>query len=653
MTTPISSISGLISGIQTADLVNQIIAASSGPLLRTQQQSSLAAQQKSVLDTAKGLLDTLQSAAKTLRDGTAFDAMSAVTAPLAGSKPLVSASAAPEAIPATYQVQVSSLAATQKLGSTAVASPTTALGVTGTISVNGTAITIQATDSLNDIRDAINLANTGTSATKVTATILSVGTSDHRLILQSDTPGTAGATLADTTGTVLQSLGILDTATTIAPAAVLVAGSDAQFTIDGIAFTRTTNTVADAIPGVTLTLTAAEAGATTAVTVSRFTDGATQSAKAFVDAYNAVIDFLQFQGTATTAADGTTTSRPPLFGDALLRSLRSSLPTTLLQSVPGTAVDLSTAGLAGLSLDSVGKLSLDTTKFTAAFTSSLDDLRQLFQQRGTATGTGLRYITSTIDTKAGTFAVDVTALATQATATGTGLAGGPFVDDATPDTLTVTDAVTGLSVDVTLANGATASDIATALQTAFTANGLRLTATAVGGELKLDQLDFGSAASFTVAYTAGGTLSSTLPITAGTYAGMDVTGTINGVAATGSGRSLIGAAGTDVAGLVVEYTGTILGPAGDTTVTLGTGALLERALTDALAVNTGFLAQKQTTLSDRITSLDARAADLQARLDDRRAALLKKFADMEAALARFQAQSSGILALFNNLTQAQ
>jgi flagellar hook-associated protein 2 len=178
---------------------------------------------------------------------------------------------------------------------------------------------------------------------------------------------------------------------------------------------------------------------------------------------------------------------------------------------------------------------------------------------------------------------------------------------------------------------------------------LSLTATNVGGQVQVATTTYGSSSGFTVAYTAGGTDGTAqLGLTAGAVAGLDVQGTLGGFAATGSGRTLLGATGTAVDGLAVLYTGTATGAIGDTTVTLGTGALLQRSLDTWLAATSGTLATKESSLTDRSKSLEDRAVQVDNRLARRRESLLKQYAAMETALARFQSQSSSITALFNS-----
>ena len=644
-TTSTSSISGVVSGIDYQSLVNQIIALAQRPADRLRQQATDLGTQQSTIATYKGLLQTLQTAAQGLRDGSAFGTLSATTAIASGSRVLVAADVSSLANPGSYQVAVTKLAQQQKLGSAVQVSADTPAGVAGTFSINGIAVTVMATDTLSDIRDKINAVNTGATASGVSASVVTVAQGQTRLVLTSAKAGDTGMTLADTSGNALQTLGFLSAPGTIDPTAVLVTGQNAQFSVDGIDFSTASNVISTAIEGVTLTLTSAEAGATTTVTVSRSASDAQKAVQGFVDAYNAVADFITQQSTAPKTGQ----TAPPLYGDNLLRQPKAALPQALLSTIGGTASDLSTAAMAGLSIGRDGKLTLNATKFNDAFNNRLAELQKLFQQGGSTTVSSTFYVTSTSRTPAGTYPVSITQAASQSQAVGSGL-GGTYVDDGTGDTMTVTDTALGRSTSITLTNGMTSTQIVAALNTAFGANGLGVVAREVAGEVTIGQSAFGSTAGITVAYTAGGNLGN-VPVAVGTYAnGTDVAGTINGEAATGSGQVLIAKAGTTAAGLSVRYAGATTGSAGDVTVRLGTGALLERLLQQYTDLNTGGIDSRNNSLTGRIKTLNDNADRIMAQLDVRKTSLLKQYANMEESLGRLQSQSQSITAMLNSLT---
>jgi flagellar hook-associated protein 2 len=210
---PIASFSGLASGIQWQDMIDQIMkleaARSVDPL------SNRVSTQRARIDAWKvyeGLVSKLKSASLALRDGASFGIYNASASTNAAGRALISASASTTATPGSYRVEVIELARAEKLNGRNEASTTTALNLAGQFFVNGRAVDLAATDTLNDVRDKINAVNSGTSASGVTATILTTGTDAHRLILTADQTGSRGIELVDSAsgGGVLRDLGILD-----------------------------------------------------------------------------------------------------------------------------------------------------------------------------------------------------------------------------------------------------------------------------------------------------------------------------------------------------------------------------------------------------------------------------------------------------------
>lgn len=116
----------------------------------------------------------------------------------------------------SHEIEVLQIAKAQKIGSGTFSSTGSDLGtasglgagsIAGSFDINGKTIAVNATDSLADLRDRINNANTGTSATGVSASIVSVGTNQHILVITADKTGQA-ITLDNETGGVLADLGI-------------------------------------------------------------------------------------------------------------------------------------------------------------------------------------------------------------------------------------------------------------------------------------------------------------------------------------------------------------------------------------------------------------------------------------------------------------
>lgn len=639
---------------------------------------------------------------------------------------------------------------------------------------DGTAVnvtfTVGATSTLNDLVTALNDPTTGFGGGTRPATA-SIDAGGHIVL----TDGTAGQSslsmqiVAHNEGGGRLDLGAF-TATSTGRARQLVAGADARFTVDGVAFTRSNNTVSDVISNATLTLAAADPTVTANVTIDRSAQTAQTAVQSYVDAYNAVVDFIQKQ--QTPGADPT--KNPTLYNEAVLRLGRSALSSTMLTTVTGAAPDLSTAGMAGISLTKDGHLSLDQTKFQNAFNTRFDDVETLFMERGTSTNASMFYSASTSATQPGSYAVNITQAATQATILGAGFSG-TYADDGTADTMTVTDVQHNTSAQIQLTNGMTTQQIVDAMNSAFTtpqvrllrtasvltdatgaapatastlvtdlhlpsgvsagvvagdsinytgtrpdgtpytgsfvigpsatvaqlvaqiqaslgtgatvsfANGqmtvqgaaggssplsltltpdnkgggsldfggtttvdaghgaMGMTASIVGGQIQVASSSYGSASSISVAFQAGGADGTAqLGMTAGTVTGTDVQGTIGTYAATGSGQSLVGAAGTPVDGLSIAYNGSATGAAGVISLTQGVGASIDRLLTNWTQLG-GTVDSKQQQLNDQVSTQQKQLDNFNARMEVRRQALLKEYLAMDTAVQKLNAQGNAFL----------
>jgi flagellar hook-associated protein 2 len=196
--------------------VDKIVQADSAPQTVLKNEATAAGSEVSAWQSYGTLLQALQTAEAGLRDGSAFGATSAsVSSPGYTGPADLSVATSTGATPGSYQVAVVGVAQAEKVSGGANASASTALGLSGEFFVNGAKITVAATDTLSDIRDKINAANSGSSATKVTASVLTTNATDNRLELASDVTGAAGVDLKDGASAVLVQLGLLDGTTTI------------------------------------------------------------------------------------------------------------------------------------------------------------------------------------------------------------------------------------------------------------------------------------------------------------------------------------------------------------------------------------------------------------------------------------------------------
>jgi len=355
---------GLSSGIDTASLVSQLVAAERAP-------ADAITQKQSDLNTQKSIVSSLSSALAAL--GTAVQGMNLAselqprTASSSDSHVTVAASSGAAAT--VHDIRVQSLARGQISSSRSFATQTAGVLGDGSLKITtGSAtstINYASTDSLADVAAKINNANAGASAS-----VLFDGTS-YRLMVAATQTGTANAPQFTETG---DGLGLAN------PANIKIAATDAKATIDGVDVTRSSNVIGDAIDGLTLTLNSVHATAepSSNVTVALDTTSVANKLTAMVSAYNSVNSALHVQLDYTGTQKGTST----LFGDSTLRQLQGTLG-NIMGSAYGTGAN-NTLGSVGLTRDKTGALTLDTTKLNAALAKNPNAVADLFVTGGFA-----------------------------------------------------------------------------------------------------------------------------------------------------------------------------------------------------------------------------------------------------------------------------
>jgi len=252
-----------------------------------------------------------------------------------------------------------------------------------TYTAQGASISVDATDSLNAIRDKINTA-TYADGNEVQATIV-----DRRLVLTGTRTGASAAiTLDDTSGTVLQQLGILSasgggTGGTLATGAQLRAAQNAKFDVNGITgIERGKNTgLTDVVQGFSIDL--KNAGSTT-ITVSKDNQGVVDDVKTLIEKVNDLMTYLK-QKTEPVVGDkdknGNPTYTPaPLGTDWSMRWFRQDIANTMLSEYTG-AVGNAPSYLVdvGITVNSNGLFELsDESALTNALNNNFSDVQNLF-----------------------------------------------------------------------------------------------------------------------------------------------------------------------------------------------------------------------------------------------------------------------------------
>jgi len=183
------------------------------------------------------------------------------------------------------------------------------------------------------------------------------------------------------------------------------AGANANISVDGVTMTPSTNTPNDIITGVTLNLKKAASDTTVTLAVGRDYNAVKDKIEEFVTAYNDTMDAINAQ-----LAYNSETRKPggPLFGDGTLRTIKSNLTRIVLNQVSGVSANFSTLGMVGISMGTDSKLTIDDDDLQGYLESNFDDIKKLFAADWSSTNNNLSYLYHTIDTKTGTYDVQIT-----------------------------------------------------------------------------------------------------------------------------------------------------------------------------------------------------------------------------------------------------
>ncbi len=378
---------GLGSGLDVDSIVTQLVAIERKPI-------EALATQKTALQAKLSSFGLLQSYAVNIQDAAAALAKASLwkqTTAKSADASYVSATSSSSAMPGSYNVEVTQLAQAQTLASKTYANSTDSVG-TGTLRIELGGWTAGALpfipkdppsqvdipisvgeDSLESVRTKINAANAG-----VTASIVRDSTG-ARLVIRSTTTGLENSmriSAVPADAAVPPSVATLNDLVFNNPAGSAtmtqsLPPKNATGFVDGLPFTSSTNTLKDAVEGVTLTLskvTTAAVQVTVGVDSAAMQTALTNFAKAYSDINKYIVEQTKFDADKKVAS--------PLQGDRATLSLQSQL-----RSMLGAAGTASTAFTrlsdTGLELQADGSLKLNTAKFTTA-SAKLSELSKAF-----------------------------------------------------------------------------------------------------------------------------------------------------------------------------------------------------------------------------------------------------------------------------------
>jgi flagellar hook-associated protein 2 len=360
--------SGLASGIDSASLIDALVKSASTPITSLQADQKANSSQSTKVTDIKSKLSALQTAAQALDSKSKALGNNSTSS----NATALTVSAAGGASMGTYKVQVTSLAAAERTYSKKVsASDEAGLFGNGTLtfavgSGEPVSMIVSETDTLASVAKKINA-----SGAQVTAGVFNDGAGGFRLQVTGTQAGAKNAiTFGEADGL---ALGLSD------PANEKQAASDAVVSIDGLEVKSSSNTVAGAVPGVTLNL--LDVGTST-VKVDRDADGMKTKLQTFVKSYNDVMTTLNAAFTYSGVNKGADT----LAGDTTMKQLQMSLRGMVGKMVPNGDSSMQMLSSIGVATQRDGTLSLDDTKYAAAVAKDYEGVASMLTGRSDGTG---------------------------------------------------------------------------------------------------------------------------------------------------------------------------------------------------------------------------------------------------------------------------
>jgi flagellar hook-associated protein 2 len=426
--------SGIGSVLDVNTIVSNLMSVERAPLTKVATQKTAYQSQISAYGALKSALSTFQTSVSALSSLSKFNAQSVTSS----NTSLLTATSTGSATVGSYDISVSQLAKSQKLSVGGFSNVSDVVG-TGSLTISFGTFTPEVADpfapssfvansaktdlnitidssnnTLAGVRDAINAANGS-----VSATIVNDGTTNRLVITSKDTGevNSLKISVSDDDGNNLDETGLSRLAYDPQAAAgsgknltLLQDAKNAILQIDGIDIVKSSNSISDAIDGVTLNLLGITSGSALSLSVATNQDAIKTSVTAFVDAFNKLDTALR----NLTKFDETGQANGALLGDSTARSIINQI-----RSVMNTAVangsSLNTLSQIGVSFQRDGKLNLDNTKFTNAVNSNFNDMASLFAATARATDPQISFVSSTSKTQEGTYAIELTQLGTSLT----------------------------------------------------------------------------------------------------------------------------------------------------------------------------------------------------------------------------------------------
>lgn len=657
----ISSV-GIGSGVLTSELIDKLSEAERAPTeARLDKKEEVASAKLSAYGRLRSAITELRLPARTLgnpaamREQTFSSTNSAFTGTLSSS-----------AKKGSYTLEVSKLAQAHSLSSSLFADKNSTSMGTGTLTIQVGAksvnIDINGTNStLEGVAAAIN-AETGIDAT---ASVVDTG-SGYRLVLNSDKTGASNAisiTVADDDGTPLNTSGLSQLSFNASAKNMTesVIAQDATMKFNGVDVTRSTNSFNDLISGVTLSLSNTNEGSPATLTVAEDTGKVADRVEEFIGKYNefkSLIQELSDYNAAKPDESGV------LLGDSTIRLISSQSRTLLSGIIPGLE-NASVRSLVDVGIATnkdTGEVTFDRSAFISALEKNPSDVEALFADQGRVSDSGLSFVSKSAGTATGSYAINITQMATHGQIAGTtDVSGGVSILDSNNTFKLSVDGVTSNDITVTGAPGGqayTMAELITELQSKINADTNLINAgvkVSVGvdasNQLTFTSVSYGSSSKVSLS-NVGSELQTQLGISDGAGVdGVNVAGTINGVAATGIGQRLSLTASDDAKGIVIDVTSGTVGSRGTVSIIKGAADRFVDLFTNVIGFD-GALTARTDGLTAQLAKIKQDRLDLDERVTTLRERLIRQFTAADSTVSKLNSTMDFISAQLSALAQS-
>jgi flagellar hook-associated protein 2 len=486
---------------------------------------------------------------------------------------------------------------------------------------------------------AINQANAGVTAAIVT------DNSGSRLVLKSTATGanssmeisvTNDADLSNTDNLGLSKLAYSSAAANMTRPQ---AAQDAKLAINGLDILSSSNTVDTAIKGLKLNLLQAQPGKIINLGISQNSADIATAVAGFVKGYNDLITIVD----PLTSYNAGTKTAGLLQGESSLRSAMAQIRSELGNMVKGLNGSARSLADLGISTQKDDTLALDSAKLNSQLASNPSGVAAVFAVLGRPSDSNVVVTSSTTNTQAGRYVVNIAQAATQGALNG-----------ASPSSLTVgsgndtfsvkVDGIQSGTIALTQKTYSSYAELAAEIQSSINGDGaIKASGVSVGvaydaGNNRMVFTSQSYGASSQVEITANTTL---LGLTVGAgVAGLDVAGSIDGQTATGKGQELTSTTG-DSTGLKLLISGGTVGYNGTVDFSRGIIEHLDKVMTGLLG-KTGTLTSRTDGLTKGLADITKQRSKLADHLSALQTSLSAKFNAMDILLGKLQSTSSFI-----------